>query len=91
MYSCVRTTVAGVGVVAASPVVLVEEPKLESTFGDGYRDYCDRVPRWLPPRPEGWARHTCCDHVCIALMPTLRRCRYAIVTGVVICDKHPHT
>lgn len=68
MYLGVLTTVAGVAVVAASPVVagytgllglvyhalviLVEEPKLESTFGDVYRDYCDRVPRWLPRRPE---------------------------------------
>ena len=27
-------------------VVAYEEPKLNKTFGDAYRDYCDSVPRW---------------------------------------------
>lgn len=68
MYLGVLMTVTGVVVAAASPVgavytglmglvyhalvVLVEEPKLESAFGDIYRDYCDQVPRWLPRRPK---------------------------------------
>ena len=25
-----------------------EEPGLEARFGDRYRDYCARVPRWWP-------------------------------------------
>lgn len=64
LYLGVVTTVAGIAVLAGSPavagytvvlavvyhgiVVLVEEPKLEGTFGDTYRSYCDEVPRWLP-------------------------------------------
>jgi protein-S-isoprenylcysteine O-methyltransferase Ste14 len=32
-------------------VVLYEEPSLEQTFGDGYRAYRSRVPRWLPRLP----------------------------------------
>lgn len=31
-------------------VVLVEEPGLESRFGEGYRDYKVRVKRWSPHR-----------------------------------------
>ena len=31
-------------------VVYVEEPKLEQRFGDSYRDYVDRVGRWIPSR-----------------------------------------
>lgn len=29
-------------------VVLIEEPELRERFGAGYKDYCRRVPRWLP-------------------------------------------
>jgi protein-S-isoprenylcysteine O-methyltransferase Ste14 len=31
---------------------LHEEPGLEARFGDRYRDYCARVPRWLPRLPR---------------------------------------
>lgn len=31
--------------------VLVEEPGLERRFGDPYRQYKARVPRWIPRRP----------------------------------------
>jgi protein-S-isoprenylcysteine O-methyltransferase Ste14 len=41
-------------------VLLYEEPKLRSLFGDEYRDFCKQVPRWIPrwiprwkPRSEG--------------------------------------
>ena len=30
--------------------VLVEEAGLESRFGDSYREYKARVPRWIPRR-----------------------------------------
>ena len=29
-------------------VVFYEEPTLERRFGDEYRAYCARVPRWIP-------------------------------------------
>ena len=29
-------------------VVFYEEPTLRRKFGDSYREYCRRVPRWLP-------------------------------------------
>jgi len=29
-------------------VILVEEPELRQRFGEDYRAYCARVPRWLP-------------------------------------------
>ena len=32
-------------------VILWEEPSLERTFGDEYRAYRARVPRWLPRMP----------------------------------------
>ena len=32
--------------------VLVEEPGLERRFGEPYRDYKARVPRWIPRRPS---------------------------------------
>lgn len=32
--------------------VLVEEPGLERRFGEPYRQYKRRVPRWIPRRPE---------------------------------------
>jgi protein-S-isoprenylcysteine O-methyltransferase Ste14 len=31
-------------------VILYEEPHLTRIFGQSYRDYCARVPRWLPIR-----------------------------------------
>lgn len=68
MYLGVVATVAGIAVLAESPVagtytgllalvyhgivVAVEEPKLEDSFGDAYRDYRDAVPRWLPRRRD---------------------------------------
>ena len=68
LYLGVVTTVAGVAVFAGSPAVVgycallavvyhglvvgVEEPKLVAAFGGVYRSYYDRVPRWLPRRPE---------------------------------------
>jgi protein-S-isoprenylcysteine O-methyltransferase Ste14 len=32
--------------------VAVEEPGLERRFGDPYREYKARVPRWMPRRPR---------------------------------------
>lgn len=32
--------------------VLAEEPGLEKRFGESYRAYQSRVPRWIPRRPE---------------------------------------
>jgi protein-S-isoprenylcysteine O-methyltransferase Ste14 len=32
--------------------VLVEEPGLERRFGEPYREYKARVPRWIPRRPD---------------------------------------
>ncbi len=32
--------------------VLFEEPQLEQRFGDSYRDYKARTPRWIPRRPS---------------------------------------
>jgi protein-S-isoprenylcysteine O-methyltransferase Ste14 len=32
-------------------VVLIEEPKLTKRFGESYRQYCQRVPRWIPRKP----------------------------------------
>lgn len=31
-------------------VVLYEEPMLREKFGESYRQYCSRVPRWMPWR-----------------------------------------
>ena len=31
-------------------VILYEEPHLARIFGQSYREYCTRVPRWLPTR-----------------------------------------
>jgi protein-S-isoprenylcysteine O-methyltransferase Ste14 len=36
-------------------VVLLEEPLLEKRFGQTYRDYRARVPRWIPRPPRGEA------------------------------------
>jgi protein-S-isoprenylcysteine O-methyltransferase Ste14 len=33
--------------------VLIEEPQLERRFGDPYRQYRDRTPRWVPRKPKG--------------------------------------
>jgi protein-S-isoprenylcysteine O-methyltransferase Ste14 len=32
--------------------VLIEEPQLERRFGDTFRDYKARTPRWLPGPPR---------------------------------------
>ncbi len=37
---------------AHAQVVLLEEPLLTKRFGDAYRDYLRRVPRWLPHPPR---------------------------------------
>ena len=33
-------------------VVRVEEPLLEERFGQTYREYKERVPRWIPRAPR---------------------------------------
>jgi len=35
-----------------APTVLFEEPQLERRFGDSYREYKARTPRWIPRRPR---------------------------------------
>ena len=37
---------------AHAQVVVLEEPLLERRFGQTYRDYCRRVPRWIPRLPR---------------------------------------
>lgn len=39
---------------AALFVLLYEEPALRRKFGAEYKEYCRRVPRWIPrwPRPN---------------------------------------
>jgi protein-S-isoprenylcysteine O-methyltransferase Ste14 len=32
--------------------VLLEEPQLERRFGESYREYTGRTPRWIPRRPR---------------------------------------
>jgi protein-S-isoprenylcysteine O-methyltransferase Ste14 len=34
-------------------VTLYEEPALRKKFGAAYKEYCQRVPRWLPRRSQG--------------------------------------
>lgn len=43
-------------VLAHLQVRFLEEPLLHQRFGDDYRQYCARVPRWIPRRPK--------DHSC---------------------------
>ena len=33
-------------------VLVYEEPGLRAKFGESYRQYCERVPRWLPRFPK---------------------------------------
>jgi protein-S-isoprenylcysteine O-methyltransferase Ste14 len=33
-------------------VTRIEEPRLRARFGESYEDYCRRVPRWMPRRPQ---------------------------------------
>jgi protein-S-isoprenylcysteine O-methyltransferase Ste14 len=35
-------------VVFSSFVLIYEEPALKRKFGNAYKQYCDRVPRWIP-------------------------------------------
>jgi protein-S-isoprenylcysteine O-methyltransferase Ste14 len=39
---------AAVATMFAGLVIFLEEPLLQSRFGDSYSEYCARVPRWLP-------------------------------------------
>jgi protein-S-isoprenylcysteine O-methyltransferase Ste14 len=39
---------AGAALVAQAWVVRIEEPRLRARFGEAYREYVARVPRWLP-------------------------------------------
>lgn len=41
----------GLLLAAALFVRAVEEPGLRRRFGEGYRRYCEQVPRWIPRRP----------------------------------------
>ena len=34
--------------IAHLQVILIEEPRLFKRFGKDYREYCQRVPRWIP-------------------------------------------
>lgn len=67
MYLGAAAVLAGAGLLLRSPaaaavailflalahafVLLYEEPTLERRFGESYRRYKGRVPRWLPPLP----------------------------------------
>jgi protein-S-isoprenylcysteine O-methyltransferase Ste14 len=67
MITGVATVIAGEALITGSRVltlwlvafvainfayfVLVEEPGLERRFGEPYREYKARVPRWIPRRP----------------------------------------
>jgi len=42
-------------ILAHLQVVMLEEPLLEKRFGAAYRDYLNRVPRWIPRRPKSEA------------------------------------
>jgi protein-S-isoprenylcysteine O-methyltransferase Ste14 len=39
---------AAISAAAQVMVVHIEEPELRKRFGQGYEEYCRRVPRWLP-------------------------------------------
>jgi protein-S-isoprenylcysteine O-methyltransferase Ste14 len=39
-------------VLAHLQVTRIEEPRLRARFGEPYEDYCRRVPRWMPRRPQ---------------------------------------
>ena len=43
---------AFVGVALHAFLVLLEEPQLERRFGDTYRQYKARTPRWIPRSPS---------------------------------------
>jgi protein-S-isoprenylcysteine O-methyltransferase Ste14 len=47
--SALAVYAAGVATAFAVFVTLYEEPRLERQFGDAYRDYKSRVPRWIGP------------------------------------------
>ena len=67
MYLGAALVIAGCGILLQSPaitalaiaflvlahffVVKYEEPGLRQRFGTSYRQYCQRVPRWLPRPP----------------------------------------
>jgi len=69
MYIGAATMLAGYGLYAGSPsvlllavgmlalahtfVILYEEPTLRKSFGQTYVDYCRSVHRWLPRLPRG--------------------------------------
>ena len=46
---------AAMSLTAHLMVVYIEEPELRERFGESYKTYCERVPRWVPRlgRP-GW-------------------------------------
>lgn len=68
LYLAVVAACLGVAALAGSPaalgyaaalwlayhavVVTVEEPKLRDRFGAAFDRYCERVPRWVPRRPD---------------------------------------
>lgn len=43
---------------AAVYIARYEEPYLESVFGEAYRDYCKRTPRWFPSWKAPWSGQT---------------------------------
>jgi protein-S-isoprenylcysteine O-methyltransferase Ste14 len=51
-YVLALATVA-VALAAHVWIIRVEEPRLTVRFGDAYRVYLRRVPRWLPRAPSG--------------------------------------
>ena len=47
---------AGIFLLFNLAVLLYEEPILRRKFGDSYRRYTERVPRWIPRIPRGTRR-----------------------------------